>query len=97
MFSKQLNPGIDCTELKEAPIVFHPIWKDYLIACKNGVDVTAWTRYMHWYKKVISNHKDNPNADSGALGSRSHGCPKRKRISVSLPPPRRLKRLLSQM
>ncbi|KAG1837305.1 hypothetical protein DFJ58DRAFT_734428 [Suillus subalutaceus] len=75
-FSKQLDPSIDCTELEKAPITFLPIWKDYLIACRNGADVTAWTRYTVWYEEVISDRKKNPNA-SGASGSRSRGCPKR--------------------
>ncbi|KAG1889851.1 hypothetical protein F4604DRAFT_1914361 [Suillus subluteus] len=81
-FFKQLNPSIDCTELEKAPITFSPIWKDYFIACKNGADVTAWTRYMAWYEMVISDRKKNPNA-SGVLGSQSHGRPKHISSSYS--------------
>ncbi|KAG1850397.1 hypothetical protein DFJ58DRAFT_729275 [Suillus subalutaceus] len=44
MDAVKLDPSIDCTELEKAPITFLPIWKDYLIACRNGADVTAWTR-----------------------------------------------------
>jgi hypothetical protein len=99
-FTKQLDPSVDCTALENAPINFLPIWKDYIIACKNGADVTAWTRYTAWYEKVISERKKKTNADTGLGASESDGLPrgrpKRKRMSVSLPPTRKSKRLLSR-
>ncbi|KAG2737492.1 hypothetical protein P692DRAFT_20761633, partial [Suillus brevipes Sb2] len=93
-FSKRLDPDIDCTELEQATVTFPVIWKDYVRACRNGADVTAWTRYTMWHENVISDLKDDATytLPSEASGDKSRGRPKRKRASTSLPPPRKSKR-----
>lgn len=98
-FSKRLEPDIDCTELEEATVTFPVIWKDYVRACRNGADVTAWMRYTMWHEDVISDLKKDATytpplviAAPEASDDKPRGRPKRKRASTSLPPPRKSKR-----
>jgi hypothetical protein len=83
-FSKRLDPDVDCTELEEAAVTLQIRWKDFVIALNNGADVTAWMRYKVWHEDVI---KARAQGDSKITRGRS----KRKRISTSLPPPRKMK------
>jgi hypothetical protein len=99
-FSKRLEPDVDCTELQEATVTFPVIWKDYVRACKNGADVTAWKRYMSWHEDVIGDLKKDPTyslpsaaaAPEASGDDKLRGRSKRKRASTSLPPPRKSKR-----
>jgi hypothetical protein len=99
-FSTQLNPNINTTKLEEDNVIFPTRWKSYSVAVKNGMDVTAWNRYKAWHEAVIAGDpKLNPTStmtslaaeldvgdSSKASDNRSHGRPKRKRTSTSLPP-----------
>ncbi|KIK48160.1 hypothetical protein CY34DRAFT_104152 [Suillus luteus UH-Slu-Lm8-n1] len=91
-FSKQLDPDADCTELEEDTIALRIRWKDYLIALNNGADVTAWTRYKNWHEKLIKD-REAGETTTAAMSSEPRGRrSKRKRMSTSLPPPRRSRR-----
>jgi hypothetical protein len=108
-FSKQLDPSLDTTELEEASATFTARWKDYNIAVKNGADITAWNRYMAWHHAVITDARKAdlapvapttatssavvPDASGSSNSTTTRGRSKRKRLSVSLPPARRMKQV----
>ncbi|KAG1746786.1 hypothetical protein EDD22DRAFT_958331 [Suillus occidentalis] len=108
-FSKQLDPSLDTTELEEASATFTARWKDYNIAVKNSADITAWNRYMAWHHAVITDARKAdlapvapttatssavvPDASGSLNSTTTRRRSKRKHLSVSLPPARRMKQV----